>query len=100
MAEITVTFEELKNKAAALRQLNANFKKAVEDMTQYENSLVGMWDGQAKEAFHKAYNNDKAQMETFYQVIEQYCVALENNAAKYEQIESKNLTIASDRTYR
>ncbi len=100
MAEIKVTSGELRNKAAALRQLNNTFKKEVEEMTQNEQSLIGMWDGETKEAFHKAYNSDRGQMDTFYQVIEQYCVALENNAAKYDEVEKKNLTTASNRSYK
>lgn len=100
MAEIKVTSGELKNKATALRQLNTNLKKAVEEMTSNENSLVGMWDGEAKEAFHKAYESDRNQMDTFSQVIEKYCIALENNAAKYEQMEAKSLKLASERSYK
>ena len=100
MAEIKVTSQELKNKAAALRQLNKTFKNKVAEMTQNEQRLMTMWDGEAKDAFHKAYISDKGQMDAFYQVIEQYCVALEKNATKYEQIEKKNLSTAATRTYK
>ncbi len=100
MAEIKVTSTELKSKAAELRQLNNQFKKAVEDMTSTEQQLMGMWDGETKEAFHNAFNNDKTQMDTFYQTIEKYCQALEDNAAKYETAEQKNLSTASTRTYK
>ncbi len=100
MAEIKVTSGNLKSKASELRQLNNQFKKAVEDMTSYEQQLVSMWDGDAKEAFHTAYNNDRTQMDTFYQTIEKYCQALESNAAKYEAAEQKNYNTASNRTYK
>ena len=56
MAEIKVTAGELKNNANELRQLNNQFKKAIDDLTSSEQQLVGMWDGEAKEAFHNAYN--------------------------------------------
>jgi len=100
MAEFKVTFRELRNKAAALRQLNNSFKREVEEMTQNEQSLMKMWDGEAKEEFHQAYNSDKAQMDNFYQVIEQYCAVLENSAAKYEEVERRNLATASNRSYK
>lgn len=100
MAEFRVTSRELRSKASELRQLNSQFKKAVEEMTATEQQLVGMWDGDAKDAFHNAYNNDKSQMDTFYQTIERYCQALENNASKYETAEQKNLNTASTRSYK
>lgn len=98
MAEIKVTTGELKNKASELRQLNGQFRKAVEDMTSNEQQLMGMWDGEAKEAFHNAYNSDRAQMDVFYDTIEKYCQVLETNAARYEAAEQKNVNIASSRT--
>lgn len=100
MAEIRVTSSELRNKAAELRQLNDQFKTAVGDMTTTENHLMGMWDGEAKEAFDSAYNNDVTQMDEFYKTIEKYCQALENNAEKYDSAEQKNLTTASSRSYK
>lgn len=100
MAEIKVTSSELKSKAAELRQLNNQFKKAVEDLSSNEQQLMGMWDGETKDAFHNAFNSDKTQMDTFYQTIEKYCVALEENAAKYESAEQKNLSTATTRSYK
>lgn len=100
MAEIKVTSGELKNKASELRQLNGQFKKAVEDMSSEEQQLTGMWEGESKNAFHNAFLSDKSQMEVFYETIEKYCQTLETNAAKYETAEQKNLNTASTRTYR
>lgn len=99
MAEIKVTSRELKSKASELRNLNNQFKKAVDDMTSTEQQLIGMWDGDSKEAFHKAYNSDKSQMDVFHQTIERYCQALESNAAKYENAEQKAVNTATTRSY-
>ena len=76
MAQIKVTSTQLRSKANELRQLNNRFKSAVTSMTSTESSLMNMWDGEAKTAFHKAYTSDKNQMDTFYQTIEKYCQAL------------------------
>ena len=100
MAEIKVTSTELKNKATELRNLNSQFKSAVEDMTSNEQSLSTMWDGEAKDSFHTAFMNDKTQMDQFYQVIEKYCAALDQIAAQYEQAEIRNVNTATTRSYK
>ena len=100
MAEIRVTSAELKNKAAELRGLNDKFQAAIEELTANEQQLMGMWDGDSKEAFHAAYNNDKTQMDNFYAAIEKFCQVLEMNAAQYENAEAKNTNTASTRSYK
>ena len=55
--------------------------------------------GHAVSRFDAAFKNDKTQMDNFYNLIEQYCVALENIAAKYDLAESQNVSTASTRTY-
>ena len=100
MAEFKVTSSQLISKANELKQLNNQFKTAVSDMTSTESSLMGMWDGDSKEAFHKAYTSDKNQMDVFYQTIEKYCEALEASAKKYDEAESKNVQTATTRSYK
>lgn len=100
MAEFKVTSGELKNKADELRQLNNQLRKAVEEMTGNEQQLISMWDGEAKEAFNKAYNSDVQQMDEFSVVIDKYCQTLDTNAAKYEQAEQKNISTATARSYK
>lgn len=100
MAEIKVTTGDLTSKASELRNLNNQFKKAVEDMTATEQQLMGMWDGDTKDAFHNAYNSDKVQMDAFYDTIEKYCQALENNAQSYKSAEEKTLQTATTRSYK
>lgn len=99
MAEIRVSASQLRTKASDLRNLNSQFKSQVGNLESQEQNLVGMWEGEAKNAFHTAFSNDKTQMDNFYQLIEQYCIALENIAAKYEQAEAQNVNTASTRTY-
>lgn len=99
MALIQVSAAELKAKAAELRNLNAQFKSQVGNLESQEQNLVGMWEGEARDAFHTAFNNDKTQMDNFYNLIEQYCVALENIAVQYERAEAQNVSTAATRTY-
>lgn len=100
MAMIQVTASQLKSKANELRSSNSFFKAQVNTLEGHEASLASMWEGEAKNAFHTAFNNDKAQMEKFAELIEQYCQALETIAQKYEQAEAQNAQTASQRTYK
>ena len=99
MAAFQVTSSELKAKAGELRELNGQFKTQVGNLETQESSLVNMWEGEARNAFDKAFKNDKTQMDSFYNLIEQYCGALENIAAKYDQAESQNVSTATNRSY-
>lgn len=99
MAAFTVTSSELKAKAGELRDLNAQFKTQTGNLESQEGSLVSMWEGEARNAFDTAFKNDKTQMDNFYNLIEQYCVALDNIAAKYDMAEAQNASIAQTRSY-
>ncbi len=99
MAAFQVTSSELKAKASELRELNAQFKTQTGNLETQEGSLITMWEGSARNAFDTAFKNDKTQMDNFYNLIEQYCVALENIAAKYDMAETQNFSTAQSRTY-
>lgn len=100
MALIRVTARELRAKAEELRSLNGQFKSAVSELEGTEGQLAGMWEGEAKNAFHNAFQSDKVQMDNFYNAIENYAARLESAAAKYEQTENANVEIANTRSYR
>ena len=99
MAIIRVTAAQLKTGAEELRNLNQQFKAAVSDLESTESSLNSMWEGDARNAFHQAFTNDKTQMDNFFNAIEVYAQRLEGAAAKYEQAEAQNTEIATTRTY-
>lgn len=99
MAAFQVTSSELKAKAGELRELNGQFKSQVGNLETQEASLVNMWEGEARNAFDTAFKADKAQMDKFYDLIESYCVALDNIAEKYDLAESQNVSTATTRSY-
>ena len=99
MAAFQVTASELKKKAGELRDMNSRFESQVSTLESQELSLGTMWEGEAKKAFHTAFNNDKTQMTNFKLLIDQYCIALENIATQYEIAEAKNISTASAREY-
>ena len=98
MAGFLVTASQLKAKAQELNNLNFQFKSQVETLNETENSLNGMWEGDARNAFHNAFQQDKAQFDNFYKVMQTYVEALQTIAAKYEMAEAQATEIATSRT--
>ncbi len=99
MAEILVTAQEIRKKASDLREQNSKFKMQVGNLESQEGELVGMWEGQARNAFDQALKTDKNQFDALYQLIEQYCQTIETIASNYEKAETENYNTAATRTY-
>lgn len=98
MAEIKVTPQELRTKADSLQSHNTNFRSEVDKMMGYVSQLNGMWEGEAKEAFNKAFDEDKGKMEQFAQNIDKYVQALRDSAEQYETAEQTATSLASQRS--
>ncbi len=99
MTDFSVSVQDLRTKVEALRTLNSEFKARTNDLTNTESSLNGMWEGEARDAFHNAFQSDITQMGNFYNAIEVYAMRLDEMASRYEAAESVNLDIATERTY-
>jgi WXG100 family type VII secretion target len=99
MAQIRVTSSRLRSAAESLQNLNNQFKNKSENLCSREQALSQMWEGQAQTAFHSAFQKDSQQMNTFYQLINQYVSALLEIAARYEKAEARNAEIAGNRSY-
>jgi WXG100 family type VII secretion target len=100
MAEILTTSAQLRSKAEELSNINAKFKQQVDQLESTETTLVSMWEGDSKEAFHGAFNNDKVQMHNFYNAIAQYVSALNQIATNYDNAEKANVEVGTTRTYK
>lgn len=99
MAEILVTSATLRAKAEELRNANEQFKGKVSNLESKEANLGTMWEGEAKNAFHLAFNKDKVQMDNFYTLMTQYINALLDIAAEYDKAEALNVNTGNTRTY-
>lgn len=97
---IRVSATELIAKANELKNLNAQLKASIGELEATEETLRTMWEGEANDAFHTAFTNDKIQMTNFYNAIEVYIYRLLEIAAKYQQAEATSREIAATRTYR
>ncbi|HIS07245.1 MAG TPA: WXG100 family type VII secretion target [Candidatus Choladocola avistercoris] len=100
MASFITTPAQLRAKAEELSSLNNSFKTNVSELEAEEQNLMGMWEGQAKEAFHQAFSSDKIQMTNFSTLIEKYVASLITIAAKYEEAERINTETATARKYK
>ena len=98
MSFFQVTSAELRKKAEQLKGLNTRFRGSVDSMQQTEQSLKSMWEGEANDAFHKAFVNDRGRMDQFHAAIEKFIEALLVIAAKYEEAEKKNTHTATVRS--
>lgn len=97
MADFQVTPATLRAKAEELKSLNSQLNSQIEQLASTEGALNGMWEGASREAFHQAFTSDKAQMDAFKNLVDQYCAALETQAAKYEAAENANIATATTR---
>jgi len=100
MAQFTVTTALLNQKAGELRSNNRNLTAQIQNLKSQHSALNGMWEGDAKQAFDKAFNQDIQQMQNFYTEIENYIAKLAEVAKNYEQAEARNVEMAHTRTYK
>lgn len=96
----TVTGSAMKNAAEELQGLLEQYKGRMGELDSAEQQLNNMWDGDANDAFHKSFNNDKVQLQNFYNVIAKYINALSTALADYSKAEADAVNIANTRTYR
>ena len=99
MSFLQVTAAELRNKASELQGLNSRFQGEIENLVANQSNLNTMWEGEAKEAFNNAFIRDKGNLDNFKGAIDQYIQALLVIAERYEEVEKRNLSTASTRTY-
>lgn len=100
MAQITVTTKTLSGKATELQGYNKQLNTQITALQQQEKALCGMWEGDAKEAFDKAFQSDIKQMQNFYEAIGKFVTQLNEIVKNYNAAEAKNVNIASERKYK
>lgn len=99
MSKMIITAAQMKSNAEALKQLNDQFKAAVNRLLELQQNLSGMWEGEANDAFARAFQSDKIQMDNFYNAVEVYVQRLQAAATRYEQAEVQNTQTANERKY-
>ena len=97
MSMFRVNTSTLRSQAEQLSTLNETFKTQVTNLSDKENALSNMWEGEARNAFHNAFQQDKEQFDVFYQGIKNFITTLENDSAEYDKAEAQNLSTAQTR---
>ena len=95
--KFTVNPQELVKQAENLQQLNEKFRTEVQAMTEKEEALSGMWEGDARNAFHNAYVTDAEKFNNFYNGISLFVKALNDAAQKYAKSENDATQIANQK---
>lgn len=99
MSFYQISSSQLRNSGAELMGLLEKFRTQKEELNSDEVALSSMWEGEAKESFHQAFMRDCGQMDAFIEVVKGYGQVIETIADRYDAAESKNLSIAGNRTY-
>ena len=99
MSFIEVTSEELKNKALELQGLNSRYQAEIESISNCQNNLNSMWEGEAKEAFNQAFMKNRVTLDSFKMAIDSYIQVLNAIAVRYEETEKRNIAMAGTSMY-
>ena len=89
--------QELVKQAQELQALNERFKTEVQTMTEKEQALSSMWEGEARNAFHNAYATDAEKFQNFYNGIARFVQALSDAAQEYAKEEQTAASIGTKR---
>ncbi|HAL60542.1 MAG: WXG100 family type VII secretion target [Sarcina sp.] len=96
-ATFRVSTAQLIQQAQELQTLNERFKAEVTAMTEKEEALSSMWEGEARNAFHNAYATDAEKFANFYNGIVRFIQALSDVAQNYQKAEAQAAAIATTR---
>ena len=96
-ATFRVSTAQLIQQAQELQNLNERFKAEVTAMTEKEEALSSMWEGEARNAFHNAYATDAEKFANFYNGIVRFSQALSDVAQNYQKAEAQAAAIATTR---
>lgn len=96
-ATFRVTPAQLIQQAQELQTLNERFKAEVTAMTEKEEALSSMWEGEARNAFHNAYATDAEKFANFYNGIVRFIQALSDVAQNYQKAEAQAAATATTR---
>lgn len=87
MADIKITFSELRGKTAELRRHNDTLTTTLQDIKSAINALESQWTSDTSDTIRSKINAMQPKFDTYKEVIESYAKFLDNTVAQYEQTE-------------
>ncbi|MDE6209402.1 MAG: pore-forming ESAT-6 family protein [Lachnospiraceae bacterium] len=88
MADIKITFSEVRTKATAISKCNSNLKSYLEKIKSEIVSLDAEWTSDSSDTIRGKITNMQAKFDNYYNIIDSYVKFLNTTATQYEQTES------------
>lgn len=85
MADVKITFEEVKTKANEIHTCNVNLDQALKDIKTNITSLDAQWTSDASDTIRGKINGMQSKFQTYYDIIESYVEFLNTTGADEEE---------------
>jgi WXG100 family type VII secretion target len=99
MGKLQVTAQQMDSAIRNLRSNNEQFRNRVNDLVSKQQELRSQWQGDANEAFNRAFETDKGKWDQFAELIDRYIEAMERIKQAYIKAEDTNKGTATTRSY-
>jgi len=95
MADIKITFEEVRSKTAQIRSYNDTLTQTLGNIKSAINALEAEWTSDTSDTIRAKITAMQPKFDTYKEVIESYAKFLDNTVAQYESTENALNTNAS-----
>lgn len=87
MADIKITFAEVKGKATQIRKCNDNLTEYLNEIKSKITSLDAQWTSDASDTIRGKISGMQAKFDDYHTIIESYAAFLDTTVSNYEQTE-------------
>lgn len=91
---IFINYDNVENSAGTISGYNRELKGLLEDIERLINSLDGDWESDAGVEIRSKISGMKPRFEQYYDIVDNYVIALRNALADYKGTESVNTSNA------
>lgn len=88
MADIKITFQEVRDKTAQIRSYNETLTQTLESIKSAINALEAEWTSDTSDTIRAKITGMQPKFDTYKEVIESYAKFLDNTVQQYETTES------------
>jgi len=88
MADVKITFEEVRTKATQLRGYNDTLTETLATIKNAINALEAQWTSDTSDTIRAKITAMQPKFDSYKEVIESYAKFLDNTASQYETTES------------
>ena len=88
MAKIEFSTKEMRAKVEEVRDNATHYNSLQNELFQEGRELDSMWEGDARDAFANRMRADEPRFGELFQILTQYCDAVEESASDYDRTEA------------